>query len=177
MREADTVTTDHGKVPRGEGWYVLNAREAVWQHAPGFGGSDCNFQGEGHFDEVGFHLGVLQPGEPACMYHREDNQEGFLILQGECTLIVEGEERTMRAWDFFHCPPGTGHVLVAAGNEPCVAIAFGSRATRGTVYPVDEVAARHGASVERETTSPEEAYAGTPDFVDGPAPPLPALGS
>jgi uncharacterized cupin superfamily protein len=173
MREAEVVTTEHGKVPRGEGWYVLNAEEAVWQHMPGHGGSDCNFQGDVRFEQLGVHVGVLQPGEPACMYHREDNQEGFLILKGECLLIVEGEERTLRAWDYFHCPPGTEHVLVGAGSEPCVAVSFGSRATRGAMYVADAAAARHGASVEKDTTSSEEAYAGTPDPVDGPAPRLP----
>ena len=173
MPEAEIVTTEHGKVPRGEGWYVLNAQEAVWQHMPGFGGSDCNFQGDVRFADVGFHLGVAQPGEPAGMYHREDNQEGFLVLKGELLVIVEGQERLLRAWDFFHCPAGTPHALVAAGSEPCVALAFGGRAGANTVYLVDETAARHGASVERETTSPQEAYAGLPDPVDGPAPRLP----
>ena len=81
------MTTEHGDVPRGEGWYVLNARRAQWQHSPGFGGSDLSFQGDVRFPEVGFHVGVLQPGEPACMYHREDTQEGFLVLSGRCLAI------------------------------------------------------------------------------------------
>ena len=41
------------------------------------------------------------------MHHRENAQEGFLVLSGECLLIVEEEERRLRAWDFFHCPGGT----------------------------------------------------------------------
>ena len=107
--EAEIVTAEHGKVPRGEGWYVLNAREAVWQHFGEFGGSDLSFQGDARFEEIGVHLGVGQPGEPAGHYHREDNQEGFLVLAGECLVIVEGQERLLRAWDYFHCPPGTAH--------------------------------------------------------------------
>jgi hypothetical protein len=37
---------------------------------------------------------------------------------------------------------------------------MGARAERSIVYPVSEAARRHGAGVERETSSPIEAYAG-----------------
>src|SRR5215217_1523837 len=97
MEEAEIVTTQHGDVPRGDGWYVLNAQRARWKHSPGFGGSDLSFQGDVRFPEVGFHLGVLAPGEPASMYHREDTQEGFLVLSGRCLAIVEGREVTLEA--------------------------------------------------------------------------------
>jgi uncharacterized cupin superfamily protein len=95
------------------------------------------------------------------MYHRENAQEGFLVLAGECLLIVEEQERRLRAWDFFHCPGGTRHIIVGAGEEAAVVVAVGARGRGvggGIVYPVSEAAARHGASVERETTSPAEAY-------------------
>ena len=135
MEEAEIVTTENGDVPRGEGWYVLNARRAQWQHSPGFGGSDLSFQGDVRFPEVGFHVGVLQPGEPACMYHREDTQEGFLVLSGRCLAIVEGEERMLEPWDYLHCPGGTEHVLVGAGDGPCIVIAYGARRPDdGTLY-------------------------------------------
>ena len=49
------------------------------------------------------------------MYHGESNQD-FLVLSGECLLLVEGEERLLRAWDFFHSPAWTEHVLVGAGE-------------------------------------------------------------
>jgi len=177
MEEAEIVTTEHGDVPRGPGWYVLNAQRARWQHSPGFGGSDLSFQGDARFPEVGFHLGVLQPGEPACMYHREDTQEGFLVLSGRCLAIVEGEERTLEAWDFLHCPGGTEHVLVGAGDGPCLIVAFGARRPDdGTLYVADEVAARHGASVAADTPDPAVAYADSPPLVDGSAPPLPPAG-
>jgi uncharacterized cupin superfamily protein len=170
---AEIVSTDTGDVPRGEGWYVLNARRARWQHSPGFGGSDLSFQGDVRFPDVGVHLGVLQPGEPTGMYHDEPNQEGFLVLQGRCLAIVEGREVELEAWDYFHCPAGTPHILVGAGDGPCLVIGLGSRQRGGGTYLRDETALRHGASVERDTTDPAEAYAGTPDFHDGPAPPLP----
>ena len=87
------------------------------------------------FSQLGFNIGVLWPGQPACMYHREPNQEGFLIVAGECILFVEGEERHMKQWDYSHCPADTDHVMVATGTEPCVAVAVGSRASRDVVYP------------------------------------------
>jgi sugar (pentulose or hexulose) kinase len=50
-------------------------------------------------------------------------------------------------------------VFVGAGDGPCTILAVGSRASQDIVYPVSEVASRHGASVETETPNPEEAYA------------------
>ena len=46
-------------------------------------------------------------------------------------------------------------------DEPCVLLMVGARdAAAGIVYPVSEAALRHEAGVEREATSPAEAYAG-----------------
>ena len=112
-----------------------------------------------HFPQIGFALSVIQPGQPSGMYHAESNQEDFLVLAGECVLVVEGEERLLRAWDFVHCPPGTEHVFVGAGDSPCVIFMTGARTgERQIVYPRSEPAFRHGAGVETETTSAAEAY-------------------
>jgi uncharacterized cupin superfamily protein len=111
---------------------------------------------------VGVNVSVLAPGEAMGRYHRERAQEGFLVVAGACLLIVEGQERHLRAWDFFHCPGGTEHIIVGAGSEPAVVVAVGARGRGiggGVVYTVSEVAARHGVSVEHETTKPSEAYA------------------
>jgi uncharacterized cupin superfamily protein len=158
--EAELRRTEHGAVAAGEGWYVLNAREATWGESDAMGVYTRLGEGEARFPQLGINIGVLWPGQPACMYHREPNQEGFLILSGECVLLVEGQERHMKAWDFFHCPPDTDHVMVATGDEPCVAVAVGSRASRDVVYPESELAQRHGAGVQTETSDPKEAYAG-----------------
>jgi uncharacterized cupin superfamily protein len=97
------------------------------------------------------------------MYHRETAQEGYLVLHGECILIVEDEERRMRQWDYAHLPAGTAHVCVGAGDGPCAVLMVGTRrAEEELLYPVSEVAARYGASVERETASGDEAYARFP---------------
>jgi mannose-6-phosphate isomerase-like protein (cupin superfamily) len=168
--EARLERTEHGLVPEGDGWYVLNLRDAEWRHATGRG-AVCvvvdEFEGERRDVQYGVNPFVLAPGEPMGMYHRETDQEGFLVVAGEAVLMVEGEERPLRAWDYFHCPPGTSHVIVSAGNSPCVVVAVGSR-TRSEEpgalgFPVDEAARRHGASVAAATMDGGEAYASMPE--------------
>jgi uncharacterized cupin superfamily protein len=155
--------TGQGMVPTGDGWYVLNARDAQWIDRKGRG-AYCDFEGELDFPQLGVNLQVLGPGQPMAMYHREVDQEDFLVLAGEALAIVEGEERPMKQWDLLHCPVGTGHVVLGAGDGPCVLLAIGSRSGREDwgAYPVDETALRHGASVEQETTKSQEAYARFP---------------
>ena len=119
---------------------------------------------DAEFGDLGVRLSVLEPGQPNGLYHGEETQEGFLVLQGECLLLVEGEERRLRAWDFFHCPNGTEHILVGAGNGPCVVLMTGNRSPgRPIHYPVSELALGNRAGVEVATSSPPEAYAGYPD--------------
>lgn len=163
VEEARLVPTENGLVPEGEGWFVVNAREARWWENDAFG-RYCSFQGDVRFPEIGVNIGVAMPGQPGCMYHQESNQEDFLVLYGECLLLVAGEERRLRAWDFFHCPAGTEHVLVGAGDGPSAVLAIGGRSPGSSVlYPVAEVAQRHGASVTAETSAGREAYASSPE--------------
>jgi uncharacterized cupin superfamily protein len=151
--------TKNGLVADVQGWFVLNARESRWRDE-GSLGVYCTFEGKRRFRQLGLNVSVLEPGQAIGLYHRENAQEGFLVLAGECLLIVEGEQRPLRAWDFFHCPPGTEHVIVGAGEEAAVVVAVGARGRRGgVVYTVSEAAARFGASVERETRDATEAYA------------------
>jgi uncharacterized cupin superfamily protein len=141
-------------------WFVVNVRDARWWRHHAFGAS-CRFEDrEAPFEQLGVNIRVLQPGEPNCLYHSENLQEDFLVLAGECLLLVDGEERPLRAWDFVHSPSGTEHVFVGAGDGPCAILMVGARSEdERLLYPVSEVARRHGASAERETASPEEAYA------------------
>src|SRR5215217_1237409 len=160
--EAPLEPTEHGLVPKGDGWFVLNAREARWRAADGRGAYGT-FEGEPEFDQVGIHLVALAPGEAMAMYHWEADQEDFLVLAGEALLIIEGEEKPLRQWDFVHCPPGTKHVIVGAGDGLCVVLAIGARQHPASgAFPVDEAALRHGAGVERETADPKQAYARFP---------------
>jgi uncharacterized cupin superfamily protein len=166
--EAPLERTDGGTVPAGSGWFVLNTREAKW--LDGTFGAYTRFEGraDAHFPQVGINIGVLAPGQPSCMYHGEDAQEDFLVLQGECLLLIEGEERPLRAWDFVHCPAWTEHVFVGAGDGPCTLLAIGARPSEArpsddVVYPASEVAQRHRAGVEQETRDADVAYEGVPD--------------
>jgi uncharacterized cupin superfamily protein len=160
VSEAPLRMSKNGLVTDGEGWFVVNARESRWRDEGPFG-SYCTFEGKRRFPQLGINISVFERGQKMAMYHRENAQEGFLVLAGECTLVVEGEERLLRTWDFFHCPAGTEHVIVGASEEPAVVLAVGARGRgRGaTVYPVSKKAARYGASVDRETTKSAEAYA------------------
>jgi uncharacterized cupin superfamily protein len=129
--EASPKQTDDGLVATGGVWFVLNARDARWNHRPRrqivtFTGS-TDFEADTFFPQLGVNLAVLEPGEPNSMYHWETETEAFLVLSGEALLIVEGQERPLRQWDFVHCPPKTGHVIVGAGDGPCVVLAMSSR--------------------------------------------------
>jgi uncharacterized cupin superfamily protein len=157
--EAPLEQGEHGLAPAGQGWFVLNVREARW--FDGEMGAFLPFEAEeARFEQLGMNLARLRPGEPGAMYHAEDAQEGFLVLSGECLLVVEGQERLLRAWDFAHCPAMTEHVLIGAGESGCVLVGVGARRKgRALVYPVNEAAAGHGASVEEETSDPRIAYA------------------
>jgi len=130
-REARIEPTEDGLVAVGEeGWFVLNARDGRWRIWEGVG-TRLSFEGDIDFAQLGFNLLALAPGEPIGMYHREVDQEDFLVVAGEAVLIVEGVERPLRAWDFVHCPPGTAHMIVGAGDRPCAVIAVGAREHRG----------------------------------------------
>ena len=161
--EAPLEETEAGRIAKGDGWFALNAKEARWYHAEGRPAL-CNLEGDTFFPQFGINIVVLGPGQPMAMYHWEADQEDFLVLSGEALLIVEGEERPLERWDLVHCPPHTNHVIVGAGDGPCVVVAVGARVLSVDNpdwggYPVNETALRHGAGVEQMTTIPEEAYA------------------
>jgi uncharacterized cupin superfamily protein len=176
--EARFEQLDNGVVPVSEGWYVANARELAWWERPGRG-VVCPLDG-GHleFPQVGVNLFVLGPGEPMSMYHWEADQEDFLVLSGEALLLIEGEERPLRAWDFVHCPPNASHTIVGAGAGPCTVLAIGARdrsvgppGSGWGGYPVDDAALRHDAGVEEETDDAAVAYARYPGRQAGSYPP------
>ncbi len=159
--EAPLEDTENGRRAAGEGWYVLNARDACW-YDRGERGAVCDFEAGQDWPQVGVNLFVLNPGNPMSMYHWEADQEDFLVLHGEALLIAEGEERPLQQWDFVHCPVEMNHVIVGAGTGPCVVVAVGAREHQGGEgwggYHVNEVAQRHNASSDEETTDPHAAY-------------------
>ncbi len=158
--EAQLEDSGSGLTPSSDGWFVVNVRDAQWLNSETFG-SGCVFESQEHyFPQVGINIAVMLPGEPNCLYHSESQQEDFLVLAGACKVLVEGEERALEQWDFVHCPAGTEHVFVGAGDGPCVVLMVGARTEdEQLLYPVSELAARYGASAEQETPDPKEAYA------------------
>ena len=174
--EAELEDVGSGLAPVSPGWFVVNAAEAAWVRNEAFGGR-CVFESSPRvlaersdvepqfFAETGFTLAVLEPGKPSGMYHAESSQEDFLVLSGTCVLLIEEEERPLRAWDFVHCPPGTRHTFVGTGDRPCVIFMTGARRDGDTiVYPRSETARARGAGVETETPVPQVAYARFPSW-------------
>lgn len=155
---------ESGLAPTTDGWFVVNVRDAAWETHDVFGAS-CMFESpDAEFTELGIRLSTLLPGQPNGLYHGEETQEAFLVLSGECLLLVEGEERRLQAWDFFHCPPNTEHIFVGMGEGPCVLLMTGTRRPgRPIFYPVSDLARRHAAGVETDTPLPREAYASYED--------------
>ena len=167
VREAELKQTEAGLVPASDGWFVLNARDARWFDQPGRGfnlpltGVD-EYEAETYFPMLGMSIRVIEPGEPSTTYHWETEQEDFLVLHGEAVLIVEGQERRVRQWDFVHCPPETKHAFAGAGDGPCVLLCMSSREFQKDGpwgwYCADETAARHNASSPEDTQDGSVAY-------------------
>lgn len=165
--EASLEQTEAGAVPATPGWFVLNARDARWGYTPGMGhglpltGIDEN-EAEALFPMLGMAIRVMNPGEPSTTYHWETEQEDFLVLAGEAILLIEGEERPVRQWDFVHCPPQTRHAFVGAGTGPCVLLCASSRQFQRDgpwgYYCSDPVAERYNASSPEDTQDGDLAY-------------------
>jgi uncharacterized cupin superfamily protein len=146
-------------------WYVHSVGEFPWFVNEKFGARGFLVP----FDDdvqVGVRVHVLEPGKPSTLYHRETGQEGFLVVEGECLLIVEGEERPLKRWDYFHCPPGTAHAFVGAGDGPCVIVTLGLRGGQ-IQYLRDEHAVTRDAAAVEETAEPSEAYEPFPKWEEG----------
>ena len=155
------------------GWFVVNVKDAHWLANPAFG-RRCSFEIQGKFPQTGVGIAVLEPGKPACRYHRENAQEDFLVLSGECLLLVNGEERPLKAWDYVHCPPGVTHVFLGAGDGPCVVLMIGHRPEPEELfYARDEIALRHDAAPPEPTPDPRIAYSDVTRWEDADPPDWP----
>ena len=84
------------------------------------------------------------------------------MLAGEGILLIEGEERPVRQWDFVHCPPEARHAFVGAGSGPCVLLCASSRQFQKDgpwgYYCSDPVAERYNASSPEDTQDSDLAY-------------------
>jgi uncharacterized cupin superfamily protein len=163
VKEARSEETPYGRYITSEGWFVHNLSQALAVRQEKGGALYPLEPREAPFRDLGVNVRVLWPGDANGLYHAEGVQEGFLVLSGECMLIVEDEERPLRQWDYFHCPADTNHIIVGAGDGPCAVLMIGARPDVGLRYPVSEAAAKYGASVAKATDNPDEAYADWPD--------------
>ena len=163
VKEARSEETPYGRYVTSEGWFVHNLSDALAVRQEKGGALYPLEPREAPFRDLGVNVRVLWPGDANGLYHAEGVQEGFLVLSGECMLIVEDEERPLRQWDYFHCPADTNHIIVGAGDGPCAVLMIGARPDVGLRYPVSDAAAKYGASVAKATDNPDEAYADWPD--------------
>ena len=166
--EAQLKDGGAGLVPASTGWFVMNARDARWSENPGRGYSlpftgEDEYEAETFFPMLGMAIRVVNSGEPTGTYHWETEQEDFLVLSGEGLLVVEGQERPLKQWDFVHCPPEIRHAFVGAGDAPCVLLCASSRQFQKDgpwgFYCADETAARYNASSPEDTQDGALAYA------------------
>jgi uncharacterized cupin superfamily protein len=167
VTEAHLEPVASGLAPVTPGWFIVNAADAAWVNNEWSGGvcifesDDFVLRGRPDLSEyvkpnAGFTIRVVQPGRPADLYHAESVEEDFLILMGECVLIIEDQERRLRPWDFVHCPPMTAHTFVATEAGLCVILAAGNRRDDlERVYRRSEVALRYGAGSDVDTENPE----------------------
>jgi uncharacterized cupin superfamily protein len=162
-KEAELEQRPNGLRPATDGWFVVNVGDAAWATNQRFGAS-CRFESsDARFPELGVQMKVIDPGQPSTLYHAESLQEACLVLAGECRLLVEEQERLLKAWDFVHLPPRTRHSFVGAGDGPCILFLVGARSPAQAVeYAVSTLALGYGAGVEKEMTSPADAYAPFP---------------
>ena len=161
VAEAPVREAEVGLAPEGDGWFIVNIADSAGLKTDTLGSGAMFEASIGDFPQFGINVRVLEPGQRASMYHREDRQEAFLILDGECVIVVEDEERPVRRGDFIHLPPGTAHVIVGAGDGPSTVLMVGARTADPQIsFPVSETAARYGASVEEETDDAGVANAG-----------------
>jgi uncharacterized cupin superfamily protein len=172
--EARIEDTETGLQAADPGWFIMNVSQMSWRSAE-HGGTWMAPESEAaRSEKLGFGIHVLYPGDRPGYYHAEDEQEDFLVLSGECLALVEGQERRLRPGDHLHCPPGTAHILIGAGDGPCAIVMAGTRSGGEITYIPDPVALRHGAAFERESHSPREVYADSPPQAPAPSPwPLP----
>jgi uncharacterized cupin superfamily protein len=172
IREAKLVERDGGLEPDGDGWFIVNAADALSFKHPSSGQYIAFENDKARFPHYGIGIHMLWPGQPNAMYHAESNQESFMVLEGECLLIVEGEERLMKKWDFFHAAPMTRHITIGAGDGPCALLMVGARLPDEVLeYPHDPLAEKYGAQSPVPTADPKVAYSELEgEWVPGPFP-------
>jgi mannose-6-phosphate isomerase-like protein (cupin superfamily) len=75
----------------------------------------------------GFGMNVirLRPGQRGRIHSHREQEEVYLVLEGELTLVVEGESQVLRADEAVRVGPGIRRQIANAGSEPLVLLALG----------------------------------------------------
>ena len=153
--EAGLEQTEFGLVPSGEGWFVVNAREARWR-----------IDDLGAFTASRARRASSRSGSTSSCSRRASRWRCTTTRTTRRTSLCSPARRwrSSRARS-GRCGSGTCCIARSApatscsarARGPCVLLAIGSRSGGEDwgAYPVDETALRHGASVEQETTKSE----------------------
>jgi uncharacterized cupin superfamily protein len=91
-------------------------------------GTDERFQSlrrELGVSSFGMNVIVLQPGQRGRIHRHERQEEVYLVLEGELTLVVEGAEHVLGADRVARVGPAVRRQLVNAGPERVVLLALG----------------------------------------------------
>ena len=82
--EAKLVQAEGGLVPEGEGWFVVNAREARWERNEAFG-RWCRFEGDAQFPHYGINLTWSSPASrTACTTARTSRRTSSCSPASAC---------------------------------------------------------------------------------------------
>ena len=72
--------------------------------------------------KLGYNLTELPPGKAQCPFHsHHEEEEMFLILEGEGELRFGEQRHKLRKWDVIACPTGgpeVAHQIINTGSEP-----------------------------------------------------------
>jgi uncharacterized cupin superfamily protein len=73
----------------------------------------------------GVNLIVLQPRQQGRIHAHEEQEEVYLVLEGELTLLVEGAEHVLGPDRLVRVAPAVRRQLVNAGRERLILLALG----------------------------------------------------
>ena len=73
----------------------------------------------------GMNLIVLQPGQRGRIHSHDVQEEVFVVLEGELSLGLDGEEHTLGAGELVRVGPQVRRQLVNRGRQRVVVLALG----------------------------------------------------
>jgi mannose-6-phosphate isomerase-like protein (cupin superfamily) len=74
---------------------------------------------------LGLNLIRLAPGQRGRIHRHERQEEVYVVLAGELTLLLEGEPRTIARWEAVRVAPDVRRQLANRGREPLLLLALG----------------------------------------------------